>query len=133
MVTLEGADFQFVEKAIVTRKDDKYASPAPAPFTLPRGARQGTQKSMELQIDTTNLKVGDYSLTLLQADGKPHEVNFRIVSDPPKLTGLPVTVNEGETEGRIVLEGEGLDRILACPRPVTSSSWMQPQMRSIEK
>ena len=111
VVTLQGADFQFVEKAIVTRKDDKYASPAPAPFTLPRGARQGTQNSLELQIDTTNLKVGDYSLTLLQADGKPHEVNFRIVSDPPKLTRLPVTVNEGETEGRIVLEGEGLDRI----------------------
>ena len=44
VVTLQGADFQFVEKAIVTRKDDKYASPAPAPFTLPRGARQGTQR-----------------------------------------------------------------------------------------
>jgi hypothetical protein len=117
LVTLEGADFQFVEKALVAPKNDKYVSPTPAQFTLPKGARQGSQMSMELQIDTTNLRVGDYALMLFQADGKPHEVNFKVVADPPKLNGLPLTVNEDESEGRIVIQGEGLDRITGLSAP----------------
>jgi hypothetical protein len=111
VITLEGADFQFVDKAFVVRKDDKYATPAPVPFTLPRGPHKGPQKTLELQVDTTNLTVGDYSLQLYQADGKPQTVDFKVVPEPPKLKSLPLTVNEGESEGRIVLEGEGLERI----------------------
>lgn len=117
LITLEGADFQFVEKAFVVRENDRYATPTPVPFSLPNGARRGIQNSMELQVDTSSLTTGDYSLTLFQSDGKPHAIGMKVVPEPPSLSSLPVIVNEGEPEGKVTLQGDGLDRITQLSAP----------------
>ena len=117
LINLEGADFQFVDKALLLRKDDKYATPTPVPFSLPVGSRRGPQSTLELQVDTAGLTIGDYSLMLYQPDGKPQTVALKVVPEPPKLKGLPVTLNEGEPERELTLEGEGLDRITGLSAP----------------
>lgn len=112
LVTLEGADFQFLDKVAIVRTGDRYSTPASIPFTLPRGSGQGVQNTVELQVDTGSLNAGDYALLLSQKDGKPQTVNVKVLLDPPRLNGLPLTVNEGEPRSEVMLQGEGLDRIL---------------------
>ncbi len=111
VITLVGSDFQFVEKASIMKKADKYASPAPIPFSLPSGARHGPQQSLEMQVDTTALIAGEYSILLYQADGNPRAVDVKILPAPPKIKNLPFTLNGGEREQNVILEGEGLDTI----------------------
>lgn len=111
IVTLTGADFQFVEKLVIVRRGDKYDSPAPVPFSLPKGRREGPQDALEMQVDTTNLGAGAYELMLYQQDGKSQDVAVRVLPDPPKLTSLPLTLHEDQREAAIVLEGEDLQRI----------------------
>jgi hypothetical protein len=113
IVTVSGGDFQFVEKAVIVRKGDKYAAPAPVPFSLPRGPRQGPQDRLEMQVDTAGLGAGDYSLLLYQADGNARTVDVKVLPPPPKIENLPVMLNEGERDQKAVLEGEGLERITA--------------------
>ena len=113
VVSLTGSDFQFVEKAAIVKKNDKYAAPAAVPFSLPQGRRNGPQDTLEMQIDTTGLAAGDYSLLLSQADGKPHAVDVQVVPDPPKIENLPLVLNEGEGKQTISLEGAGLGSITA--------------------
>jgi hypothetical protein len=113
VVNLTGGDFQFVEKAAIVKKDDKYATPAAVPFTLPKGPKRGSQDLLEMQVDTSTLDAGKYSLLLYQADGKPQAVDVKVLADPPRIERLPLIVNEGEKEQRLVLEGDGLDRITA--------------------
>ncbi len=111
LVHLTGADFQFVEKAAIVRKDDKYAQPTSVPFSLPYGRRNGSQNTLEMQIDATQLVAGDYSLLLSQADGKPHRVDVQVLPEPPKIEHLPFILNEGERDQKITLRGNELDRI----------------------
>jgi hypothetical protein len=111
LITLEGADFEFLNKAEIVRSGDKYASPAAVPFTLPLGPGRGPQNTVELQIDTTNLIAGEYTLLLYQRDGKRHKLDMKVLLAPPKLNGLPLTINQGEADSEVVLEGEGVDRI----------------------
>ncbi|MBC8167108.1 MAG: hypothetical protein H7Y20_14720 [Bryobacteraceae bacterium] len=109
LVTLQGTDFQFLQKVELINVGDKYATPAPVPFSLPQGPGRGHQGNMELQIDTTAYKAGDYALVLYQRDGRPHKLSFKVLPEPPKLQSLPLTVNQGQTD--LLLKGEGLDRI----------------------
>src|SRR5436305_8538252 len=55
---LEGSDFQFVEKVAFKSLDDKFAQPAPLPFSLPAGPRSGREASLETQIDAKPLASG---------------------------------------------------------------------------
>jgi hypothetical protein len=111
LITLEGADFEFLNKAEIVRSGDKYASPSAVPFTLPRGPGRGPQNTVELQIDTANLIAGDFTLILYQRDGKPNKIDMKVLLAPPKLNGLPLTINQGEASTEIVLAGDGVDRI----------------------
>ena len=111
VVTLTGADFEFVEKVTLQRKGDRYGTPIPVPFALPSGPRRGPQESIEMEIDTTSLAAGQYSLYFLQPDNQPREAALRILKDPPKLTRLPLKVHAGEREHRVLLEGQDLAAI----------------------
>lgn len=111
VVTLAGADFEFVEKVTLQRQGDRYGAPAAVPFTLPLGPRRGPQQSIEMEIDTTHLAAGRYSLQLFQSDNRPREASLRILKDPPKLAHLPLKIHAGEREHRLVLEGQDLEAI----------------------
>jgi hypothetical protein len=124
-VKLTGADFEFLEKAEIEKgaAEKKAATPAAsknaaagsktaprdAPFTLPLGSRDGEQKSIEVDIDTSAR--GAYRLALMQTDGVKHEAPFTVLPPDPKISNLPVRVNLGEDGQAIRLEGAGLERI----------------------
>ncbi len=108
-VTVIGGDFEFTIKVEVTNPEDKFAVPQPVRFILPKGLRKGPQDQMDVQIDTQNLDPGNYQLLLSQGDDKPRPVNFRVLSNPPKITNLPIVANEGGATQHYVLKGERLD------------------------
>ena len=112
IVELEGDDFQFVEKVLLSKKGSKYDPPVPIPFSLPLGPRKGVQKSLELAIDTTHLSAGVYTLTLMQA-GASKSVDIQVLAPPPKVASLPIRINQGEERQTVLLRGEGLDRIVS--------------------
>ena len=113
VVTFEGDDFQFVEKVQLNAKGDKYGKPADVPFSLPVGLRAGPQRRIEMQIDTSPLTAGLYSLLLVQQDGKPRPVDVTVLPDPPQIENVPLTVYEGEQETTAVLRGRDLGRLTA--------------------
>ena len=114
VVTLAGDDFQFVERVTLVRKGDKYASPVVVPFTLPQGQRKGPQSTLEMQVDTGSLTPGEYTLSLTQQGGEAKPVEVSVLPEPPKIAGLPLTINRTSGEDDLlVLRGEGLDRITA--------------------
>jgi hypothetical protein len=108
-VTLEGADFQFVEGVAVERADVRRAQPAEAHFTLPEGRRAGEQRTMEVELETAAR--GPYRLLLAQGDGLTYETPFEVLPPNPKIANLPFRPNVGEAEQRLALEGSGLERI----------------------
>jgi hypothetical protein len=113
IVTLTGADFQFVEKVAMVSKGDKYASPSAVPFSLPRGRGQGPQNSLEVQVDTTSLPAADYSLLLYQPGGNTQTIDVKVLQEPPTIDHLPLILNESDKLKMLLLEGNGLDRITA--------------------
>jgi hypothetical protein len=117
-VTLGGSDFEFVTKVELARPGDKFFTPVPIPFVLPKGFRDGVQDRMDLQINTSDLDPADYRLLVTQADGKPHPVAVAILNAPPHLDGSPITIHEGDAVSEITLHGERLDRITSIESPV---------------
>ncbi len=117
VVQLEAADFEFVEKAAVVKKDDKFDTPANVPFLLPKGKQDGPQDRLTLQIDTSSMSAGDYILKLTQADGKPYNVPIRVLPPAPKIANLPLVINAGEKEQAVELHGENLDRLAKLEAP----------------
>ncbi|MEX2264248.1 MAG: hypothetical protein WD696_20000 [Bryobacteraceae bacterium] len=111
VVELEGEDFQFVEKVALTRSGDKYDAPVAVPFSLPLGQRKGPQQWLEMEVDTTPLDPGRYSLLLTQQDGRSYPVQVQVLPEPPKIVNLPLRVNQGEKEQTVAIRGEGLDRL----------------------
>lgn len=109
-VTLTGADFEFLEKAAV-ESNDLGAHPAEVAFTLPQGKGAGPQNSIKVNIDTS--KQGSYRLMLTQSDGVAQAISLEILPPNPKISNLPIRLNEGETHEPIHLEGSGLERIQA--------------------
>ncbi len=111
--TMEGADFQFVEKAALRKDGDDRTPPKDLPFTLPLGKRAGPQQNMEVEIDTAKLAPGRYRILLTQADGKAYTVALRVLPPHPAISNLPLAANLGEKSQTVVLRGIGLDRIEA--------------------
>jgi hypothetical protein len=111
-VTLEGADFEFVSKVEIERQQDKFATPAPVPFILPRGLRQGPQSSLDVQVNTADLDPGDYVLRFTQVDGKAQSAPVKILPAPPVVANLPLVMNQGATAGHFTLKGERLDLLM---------------------
>jgi hypothetical protein len=110
LVSLEGDDFEFVDKLSWKNCDDKFAQASPVPFILPKGPRAGPQTSLETQIDTQSARAGNYQFLLAQSDGEAHPVPFKVLPAPPQISNLPVLVNTGE-DAHVLLHGKGLDRI----------------------
>ncbi len=108
-VTVQGADFEFIMKVDIEKVNDKFASPAPVPFVLPRGVRQGPQDKMDIQVNTIDLDPGPYKLLLSQVDGKTHAVNVKILPAPPSIDNFPVVLNQGASQIEFRLRGQRLD------------------------
>ncbi len=115
--TVIGSDFEFTTKVEMIKAGDKFAVPEPVRFLLPQGLRQGPQNQMDIQIDTQNLDPGSYQLLISQQDDRTHPVDFRILSNPPKVTNLPIIANEEVTAQHYVLKGERLDDIMKLEAP----------------
>lgn len=108
-VTLEGPDFQFLEKVALEPAGVRDAQPVEARFKLPKGKRAGEQRTLEVEIDTA--RRGAYRLLLAQGDGMTYEVPYTVLPPNPRLTNLPLRPNAGETAQPLTLEGSGLERI----------------------
>jgi hypothetical protein len=109
--TLEGADFEFVEKVALRKADEERTAPKELVFTLPLGKRAGPQQSVEVEIDTTKLTAGLYRVLLTQSDGKAHSITMRVLPPHPRIANLPLAANTGEPSQTVVVRGSGLDRI----------------------
>ncbi|HLH17241.1 MAG TPA: hypothetical protein VKX45_08470 [Bryobacteraceae bacterium] len=109
---LTGADFEFVEKASIEKASARpNTKPSDVVFELPLGPRQGEQKTIQVDLDTST--AGAYKLLLAQSDGTQHAIPITVLPPNPKLSNLPLRVNAGEAEAPVRLEGSGLDRIEA--------------------
>jgi hypothetical protein len=109
---LTGADFQFIEKVTLKRAADRIPGPVEIPFFLPQGRRRGPQTRLEIDIDTTLLRAGQYALTLYQAGGVSREMPVQVQPappEPPRIDHLPLRLNTGEQT--VAVTGVGLDRI----------------------
>lgn len=110
-VQLKGADFEFVNKVSIQKAGSSGTHPEIVPFTLPKGLNRGEQLSMEARVNPGNLKVGAYELLLTQTNGKTQNIAVTVHPPNPKVQGLPLRANLGETGQALVLHGSGLDRI----------------------
>lgn len=117
VVTLEGADFQFVEKLSILRTGDRFGSPAPVAFRLPAGPRQGIQQKIEAEIDTTALASGEFELRFEQGDGRAQAAPIQVLPPAPRITNLPLRVHLDEPAQPVRMEGEGIDRIAMISAP----------------
>jgi hypothetical protein len=111
VLTLEGDDFEFLDKLAYKNGDDRFAQPVALPFHLPKGPREGPQDKLETQLEPKSLPVGNYRFLFTQADGKVHEAPFRVLPAPPHISNLPILVNTGGDAESLTLRGSGLDRI----------------------
>src|SRR4029077_13127056 len=117
VVQVENADFEFVDKATLVQKDDHYNPPVSVPIFLPKGKQQGPQDKLGIQIDTSGMSAGDYTLMLVQADGKTYNVPIKVLPPGPKIANLPLLVNAGEGQQAMELQGENLDRLAKLEAP----------------
>ena len=125
-VTLDGGDFQFVTKVELVKPGDKFFTPQPVPFALPRGFREGEQPRMDIQINTADLDPGDYRLSLTQADGKTHPIPLAILPVPPTIDAASLLLFPGEGSRRIELHGERLNLIAEMKSPGAEISLEAP-------
>lgn len=110
-LTLQGADFEFVNKIEVVKLNDKFASPSSVPFVLPSGIRRGPQDRMDIQLNTIDMDPGPYKLLLSQVDGRPHSVPLLVLPAPPQVENFPVTLSQGTGYTEFTLRGHRLDLI----------------------
>ena len=110
-IQLSGADFEFVDKVAIAKTGDKKATPKDITFTLPKGAAEGDQESLEVEVDTSAWEAGGYRLVLTQTNGATHDVPLVIHPPNPHLENLPLRANLGETQQAVILRGTGLERI----------------------
>ena len=108
---LEGADFEFVEKAELEQTGPHAGKPVKVSLTLPHGKRGGDQESADAELDTNGLRPGAYRLLLAQSDGVSHPIPVTVLPPNPKLEDLPLRPNLDEKSQKLLLRGSGLDRI----------------------
>jgi hypothetical protein len=116
-VRLRGADFQFTTKVEVKKLKDEFATAESVRFLLPKGLREGPQDHMDVQIDTHDLDPGEYELLISQQDGKSHPIDFKILTNPPKIENLPILANQGVATQHYVLKGERLALLAKLEAP----------------
>ncbi len=111
VVRLEGTDFQFVDRVQLKSVSGRLLTPVDLQTAPPRAQRASPQPYLEAEIDTNLYRSGGYALVLAQAGGAPQEIPLRVTPAPPRLDNLPLRVNLGESQQKVVLRGSGLDRI----------------------
>lgn len=116
-VTVTGSDFQFTTKVELKKLNDEFATAQELRFLLPNGLRKGPQDHMDVQIDTQELDPGSYELLISQQDGKSHPVNFKVLPNPPRISNLPIIVNQGSAPQHFVLKGERLELVTKLETP----------------
>lgn len=116
-VTLASADFEFITKVELKKAADEFATAEPVPFKLPIGLRDGPQRRMDLQIDTSALDPGVYDLLIDQQDNRTHTVPIKILPSLTKIENLPLIANEGVGTENYVLKGENLHLIARLEMP----------------
>ncbi len=116
-VTLTGSDFEFTTKVEVKKVGDEFATAEPVRFLLPKGLREGPQDHMDVQVDTHDLDPGEYQLLIAEQDGAKHPVDFKILSNPPKIDNLPILANQGVATQHYVLKGERLALLARLEAP----------------
>lgn len=110
-VTLTGSDFEFTTKTQIKKSNDEFAVPQDVRFLLPKGLREGPQKEIDVQIDTSNFDPGPYQLLFEQQGGSVGSVPIKILPNAPKLSNLPVVTNRGAGPQHYVLKGERLNEL----------------------
>ena len=110
-IRLEGADFEFVERVSIRKAGRLGTAATDLDYVLPVGPRAGPQSSMEVEIDTNHFRNGAYQLALAQTGGSTQNVAVRVLPVAPRIENLPLRVNIGAKDQRIVLRGASLDRI----------------------
>jgi hypothetical protein len=110
-VTLEGTDFEFVDRVQFEKTGDRFGTAVPVPFVLPRGSRHGLQGRLDVQLNTIDLDPGDYRLTIAQEGGSDRALDVKVLPVPPKILSLPILVNVGDSTKEVVLSGERLDEV----------------------
>jgi hypothetical protein len=108
---LEGTDFEFVEHVTLKRAGALGAANTELEYRLPAGWRAGPQNKLELEIDGSRYRSGDYLLAMQQSGGSSKDVPMTIMPPLPRISGLPLRLNSGEPRQQITLRGSGLDRI----------------------
>lgn len=116
-VTLADADFEFTTKVELKQVGDEFATAEPIPFKLPSGLRDGPQRQMDLQIDTSDLTPGVYDLLISQEDNKTHSVPIKVLPSLTKIENLPLIANEGVGTESYVLKGQNLNLIAKLEMP----------------
>lgn len=110
-IELEGADFQFVERVSLKRAGSLGAANRDLEYRLPNGWRAGPQTKLELEIDASRYRAGDYLLAIQQTGGQTQDVPLQILPPLPRIANLPIRLNTGEPRQTVTLRGTGLDRI----------------------
>lgn len=116
-LTLEGDDFEFVDKLAYKATGDPFAQPSTLPFHLPKGPGAGPQETLETQMDASSLTAGEYRFLIAQGDEKVHETPFEVLPATPHISNLPLMVHTLAESERVVLKGTGLDRIEELSSP----------------
>jgi hypothetical protein len=110
-VRFEGTDFQFVERVTLRRSGRLGGTPADLDYVLPTGPRAGPQQNMEVELDTNHFRAGEYLLAMAQTGGNTQTVPVKVLPAMPKLDNLPLRVNSGAKDLKLVLRGADLDKI----------------------
>jgi len=132
-VTVTGSDFEFTTKVELKRLNDEFATPQGIRFLLPNGLRKGPQDHMDVQIDTKDLDPGAYALLISQQDDKSHPVNFKVLPNPPKISNLPILVNQGAATQHFVLKGERLEQLTKLEVPGAILQLNPPESNQTER
>lgn len=113
LVTLEGADFQFMERVAIKSAGGVTGAEKALEFFLSKGARQGVQARLDVELDTRDLRPGQYLLVLQQAGGSRREVPVQVQPDTVRIENLPLILASSPGPQRIVLRGADLDKLTA--------------------
>jgi hypothetical protein len=141
-VTVRGSDFEFTTKVELRRLNDEFATAQGVRFLLPKGLPKGPQYHMDVQIDTNGLDPGPYELLISQQDDKSHPVNFKVLPNPPKISNLPILVNQGVNSGGVnqgaatqhfVLKGERLELFTKLEAPGAVLQLNPPESSQTER
>jgi len=110
-IEVEGRDLAFVEKVELVPAGAGAGSAQPLEFIRKEETGTAPAATLTVTLDTNALEPGFYALRLHFAEGTAREVPVRLLPPHPQLAGLPIRLNLGEPAQRVLVTGNGLERI----------------------